>query len=186
MTQNTRPVWTNASVLRFAGGADPVVAIVERARQVVLRALDEGWSGPPFDPIVLAEHLKLEMIPRDDVRDARTLAGSGGRLRVEYNPNRSRGRMRYSIAHEIAHTFFADCAERVRHRGNHGESEADGWQLEALCNIAASELLMPMGSLPRARTLELDALLRWRAKYDVSAEALFLRMVQVTDTAHRC
>jgi O-acetyl-ADP-ribose deacetylase (regulator of RNase III) len=184
VTHNAKSAWTNASVLRFAGDADPVAAVVDRARQVVLHALDEGWAGPPFDPLALAELLKLEVTPREDVRDARTLAAPNGRLRVEYNPNRSRGRVRYSIAHEIAHTLFEDCADRVRHRGHHGETESDGWQLEALCNIAASELLMPMGSLPKAETLELDALLQWRAKYDVSAEALFLRMVQVTSAAY--
>ena len=161
-----------------------MAAIRERARQVVLRALDDGWTGPPFDPLELAERLKLEVIPRDDVRDARTLAAPNGALRIEYNPNRSRGRVRYSIAHEIAHTFFADCAERVRHRGPHGEEEPDGWQLEALCNIAASELLMPMGSLPKTEVLEIDALLQWQAKFEVSTEAVFLRMVQMSSSAH--
>jgi O-acetyl-ADP-ribose deacetylase (regulator of RNase III) len=180
VTHSARSTWTNRSVLRFAGSADPVTAIVDRARQVVLGALDDGWAGPPFDPLALAELLKLEVTPREDVRDARTLATPNGRLRIEYNPNRSRGRVRYSLAHEIAHTLFEDCAERVRHRGNHGEAESDGWQLEALCNIAASELLMPMGSLSKTSCLELDPLLKLRAKYDVSAEALFLRMVQVT------
>lgn len=74
--------WTNASVLRFAKGADPVAAVIERARQVVLGATDRGWTGPPFDPLRLAELLKLDVARREDVRDARTLATAGGRLRI--------------------------------------------------------------------------------------------------------
>jgi hypothetical protein len=179
-----KTAWTNASVLRFAKGADPVAAVIERARQVVLGAMDSGWTGPPFDPLRLAELLKLDVAPREDVRDARTLATAGGRLRIEFNPNRSRGRVNYSLAHEIAHTLFDDCAERVRHRGHHGEEVGDGWQLEALCNIAAAELLMPMGSFAKTDELDLDGLLRQRSTFDVSAEALFLRMVQVTNAAY--
>src|SRR5579883_3172617 len=181
----TKTTWTNPSVLRFAKGADPVAAIIERARRAVLDAMDNGWSGPPFDPLRLAQLLKLDVAPREDVRDARMLATTGGRLRIEFNPNRSRGRVNYSLAHEIAHTFFEDCADRVRHRGHHEEGvDQDAWQLEALCNIAASELLMPTGSLPKATLLDIDTLLRQRAQFDVSAEALFLRMVQITDEAY--
>ena len=105
-----------------------------------MRALDSGWSGPPFDPITLAtEHLKLKVVATDEVREARTVPdGSVGR--IEYNPNRPRERRRYSIAHEIAHTLFPDYAKRVRHRGsNHpGHSEADDWNLK---RCATSEQL---------------------------------------------
>ena len=46
--------WTNASVVDFAGGADPVETMEEEVRQAVLEAVDQGWRGPPFDPIELA------------------------------------------------------------------------------------------------------------------------------------
>ncbi len=180
----SRPIgaqWTNPSVLAFAGDGDPVEAIRNHARRVVLDALDRGWRGPPFDPVALAELLKLNVDARQDVVDARTVATPGGRLRIEFNPTRARARVRYSLAHEIAHTFFDDCAARVRHRGPHGESEADGWQLEALCNIAAAELLMPLGSLRRLSEFDLDTLLKIRTDFDVSTEAAFIRVVELTD-----
>jgi O-acetyl-ADP-ribose deacetylase (regulator of RNase III) len=180
VTRGSKIAWTNPSVLRLAGDNDPITAIVERAREVALKAMDEGWTGPPFDPLQLAERLKLTVIPREDVRDARTLVGPNGRLRIEYNPNRSRERVRFSLAHEITHTLFDDCADRVRHRGHHDESEPDGWQLEVLCHVGGAEILMPAGSLPKMDNLDVDALLRSRAAYDVSPEAYFLRMVQVT------
>src|SRR5207245_1567973 len=37
-----------------------------------------------------------------------------GRIQIEFNPNKPKGRLRYSIAHELAHTLFPDRAEAVR------------------------------------------------------------------------
>jgi hypothetical protein len=130
--------WSNPSVLRFARGGDPVEVAAGAAREVVVRAIDAGWTGPPFDPLALADILRIEVVPRDDVREARTVpVGRENRVRIEFNPNRPKGRLRYSIAHEISHTFFEDCGDRVRHRGEDAAVASDDWQLEALCNIAA-------------------------------------------------
>lgn len=174
--------WTNRSV-KLLGEEDPIRAIVRRARQVTLSAMEEGWSGPPFDPASLARSLDIAVQPREDIADARTVASADGRLSIEFNPNRSRGRVRYSIAHEIAHTFFPDCADAVRHRVSKEEQIGDEWQLEMLCNIAAAELIMPMGSFPdlRERSMSIDDLMALRREYDVSTEALLLRFVRLTN-----
>lgn len=174
--------WSNPSVLKFARGGDPVEAASDAARDVVVRAIDAGWSGPPFDPLALADILKIEVVPRDDVREARTVpVGRENRVRIEFNPNRPKGRLRYSIAHEISHTFFEDCADRIRHRGEQDSVSTDDWQLEALCNIAAAELLMPLGTLPRLdrNALDVNRLMELRKQFDVSTEALFIRAIQV-------
>lgn len=170
--------WTNASVKRLAGENDPVETITKKARGIVLAAMDHGWSGPPFDPLTLSDYLKLRVIPRGDVRDARTVPVGDG-FCIEYNPTRPRGRVRYSIAHEIAHTLFPDCSDQIRNRAARHEIKNDEWQLEALCNIAAAEFLMPMGSLCRltAADLGIDKLMALRQQYDVSTEAILIRAV---------
>ena len=177
-----RGKWTNRSVIGFARSADPVEAVTRVARDVAVQAIDQGWNGPPFDPLALAGLLKLEVVPRDDVFDARTVP-TGGALRIEFNPSRPRARVRYSIAHEIAHTLFPDCARTVRNRAVHHETAPDDWQLEALCNIAAAELLMPVGSLASLTRGELsvDHLLELRERYEVSSEAIFIRGAQVSE-----
>ena len=177
--------WTHESVRLLAGTHDPLVVVTEKARELVMGALDKGWSGPPFDPVALAtDYLKLHVVATDDVFEARTVA-KGTTTRIEYNPNRPRERRRYSIAHEIAHTLFPDCARRVRHRGsNHSERPGtDDWQLEALCNIAAAEILIPVGSLPpiSRSSLTVDGLASLRPKYDVSMEAVLIRAVHMAD-----
>src|SRR3569833_3263699 len=136
----TRGYWTNRSVLSFAGSDQPVYAMQRRVRALVLDAIERGWSGPPFDPFQLADFLSIDVVPSLDVLEART-GTVGSRFRIEYNPNRGVNRARYSIAHEIAHTLFPDCAETIRHRKPYHSSEGDNWQLEMLCNVGAAEIL---------------------------------------------
>lgn len=176
--------WTNPSVLSFAQGRDPLAVIVECARTLVLDALDSGWAGPPFDPIALANLLRIDVVAREDVPDARTLP-VGGRLRIEFNPNRPPQRVRYSLAHEIAHTLFPDCAEAIRSRSKHAGLRADDWELEALCNIAAAEILMPTGELqtPQPYDCAIERVLQLREQYLVSTEAVLIRLTHLANFA---
>lgn len=171
--------WTNKSVLLFANGEDPVALIERKARDLVFRAIDGGWQGPPFNPVKLADLLGINAQPNSEVADAQTVT-NGEKIVIEYNPTQSRERMRFSIAHEIAHTLFPDYSEATRHRG--GSNTADDWQLELLCNIAAAEFVMPVGSIPAHPKLSnIELLMTERRKFDVSAEAFLMRMVKVVD-----
>ena len=178
--------WTNRSVALLAGDKDPVDAITQKARTLVLHALDKGWRGPPFDPFRLAELRDIEVVARAGIRDARTVpVGRGQRFRIEFNPTRPAARVRYSVAHEIAHTLFADCSEHVQYRAARSELSEDEWQLEALCNVAAAELLMPLGSFPKLReeSMTIDRLVEIRRTYAVSMEALLIRAVRVSEAS---
>src|SRR5215217_4849610 len=108
--------WTNQSVLGLAGTDNPVAVIEKRARELVLRAFDAGWVGPPFNPLGIADYLQIPVEANAEVPDARTIATESG-LKIQFNPNQRRERVRFSIAHEIANTLFPDVAEAVRHRG---------------------------------------------------------------------
>jgi O-acetyl-ADP-ribose deacetylase (regulator of RNase III) len=145
--------------------------------------LHAGWSGPPFDPFTLAEHLHLPVIPNSEILDARAVPIGAEKLRIEYNPNRPRARIRYSVAHEIAHSFFKDAAERIRNRVAKSDMEDDEWQLEMLCNLGAAELLMPVGSLTDVQDQEfsIQQILELRKKFEVSTESILLRLIRITN-----
>lgn len=180
-------VWTHPSARLIAGDSgDAAAVIAERARALALGAMSNGWEGPPFDPVGLAETLNIPLRPREDIADARLIPVGERRFLLEYNPARPPARVRYSIAHEIAHTLFPDCGEQIRNRSRRGEQSGDEWQLEALCNIAAAELLMPVGSLSSldVHPLTIDHVLELRKKFDVSTEAVLRRIADVT--SHRC
>jgi O-acetyl-ADP-ribose deacetylase (regulator of RNase III) len=175
--------WTNKSVLALAGDADPEIVVSAKAEQLALAALSDGWAGPPYDPFELARRLEIPVVARDDLYDARIVPGTGKGFTLEYNPSRPRGRVRFSVAHELAHTLFPDAADQIRYRSSHEERSGDDWQLEMLCNIAASEVLMPTGTFPQlmGESLDIDHLMDVRRQYDVSTEALLLRLTKLVE-----
>jgi Zn-dependent peptidase ImmA (M78 family)/O-acetyl-ADP-ribose deacetylase (regulator of RNase III) len=178
-SSHARP-WTHTSLIAL-GGTDPIEEIKMRARSTVLDAIEKGWHGPPYDPSELAEILGIQLRPNPDVFDARTKSDSG-RFVIEFNPLRPQARLHFSLAHEIVHTLFPDCAEEVRHRATHEQMSGDSWQLEMLCNVGAAEILMPLGIFPSGMELspKVNTILQLRRKFMVSAEAVLLRLMRLT------
>lgn len=177
---HTKISWTNTSVKRMAGGGDPVKEIQRKIHKQILDAMDEGWTGPPYDPTKLAEIMGIKVIPNQDIPDAQLVPRGGSRLEIEFNPNQPRSRIRFSLAHEIAHTMFPDHAEAVRHRSR--GACGDDWQVEMLCNLAAAQVLMPADSKSSLRAIRMSMENAVRAKnmYEASFEAVLLRMVGLT------
>ena len=167
----------------MAGGADPIEAITGLARGMVLEAMDEGWSGPPYDPARLAQIRGIALVPNEDIPDARTIpAGGGARQTIEYNPHRSPAGIRSSLAHELAHTLFPDHAERIRDRSARASAH-DDQEVELLCDMAAAEMLMPAAPEPGLGlfALTMDGILRVRDRYRASTEATMIRLVDHSD-----
>lgn len=175
--------WKSQSVRRMAGGNDPIAAVMAKARQMVVKAMDDGWSGPPYEPARLATLLGMAVSQNEDVADARLVPGDGGRATIEYNPNRPRTRIRFSIAHEIAHTLFPDHAEKIRNRSYDAALNTDQ-EVETLCNMAAAEILMPVDpdsddSL-ETTPLTMADIVHMRDKFGVSTEAMMIRLADIT------
>lgn len=172
-------LWTNRSVKTLAGGADPISVVQDAVRKLVLKAREKGWSGPPFNPIFLADMMNVRIEANSSISDARLLQTERGPV-IEFNPKQPRERVRFSIAHEIAHLLFPDWRDQVRNRGG-SEHERDEWQLEVLCNIAASEIVLPIGSLNSLSKIPpIEELMRKRREYDVSTEAFLIRLAKIS------
>ena len=173
--------WTNSSVKTLQSD-DPIGQIIRRARELVLSAMERGWSGPPYNPFALAEMEGMKLLPTEEVVDARTRSDSKGQFTIEFNPQRAAARMRYSIAHELGHTLFPDCASATRHRATHQEMKDDDWQLESLCNIAAAEILMPFGTLQEELSMRpsVGLVLDLRRRYLASCEAVANRLIRLS------
>lgn len=175
--------WSHESVLKFCRGKDPIAKITEIIRDFVLKAIDEGLSGPPFDPFFLAKILKIDLVPAEIAEDARILRQENGKYKIEFNPNRPKSRIRFSIAHEIVHSFFEDCGEECRYRGKEDTLKESSWQLEMLCNIGAAEILMPIGSFPELKDeqIKISKINKLRKDFDVSIESVLLRFAKLTE-----
>jgi hypothetical protein len=219
---SSRGDWSNPSVLAFAHGRNPLDAAVAAGRELLEQAIQHGLAAPPVDPFLLAKLLGLQLHPSNDVRDAEIyaitkdgqtsprpeprhdtpLAGTVAsplRLAIAYNPSRPRGRLRFSLAHEIAHALFPDVHEAVRRRTPTGAvppeqrdvvslhvsagvgdgEDDDSWELELLCNVIASELLVPIEAVEGlvGSNVDIDYFMEARRRWDVSTETLLRRIV---------
>lgn len=133
------------SLCRRWDARHPLIAV-----QSAIRAAfpDLEQMTPPIDPYILAKRRGIKQVSiRDIETDGVMSKTSNGNYIVELNAAHPETRRRFTLAHEIGHTFFfdllptegnryraADCAEASFHRDL---SEED------LCNVAASEILMP-------------------------------------------
>ncbi len=176
--------WKHESVLKMIeeSNNDPIEEIRFRARELVLEALENGWSGPPFNSIELANYLNLEITPNDAVVDARISPKGKKGFSIEYNPFQKPTRINFSVAHEIAHTLFTDCIDKIRNRE---DEPSENRELEQLCNIGASEIQLPYAIFSNdANAIEnitLENLIALASKFKASLESLFIRFVEVID-----
>lgn len=177
--------WTNKSVLGLAGGQDPLLVARRLAAELADEAQSLGIAGPPVDVFALATSRGISLRPSHDLADAR-IAPAGDGLSITYNPNRPRGRLRFSVAHEIAHALFPDVVEQPRHRTSSGSVQglidSDDWELELICDVIAAELLLPEQAVNGILNVDpdIDFLMEIRRRWDVSTEALLRRVTSAS------
>lgn len=164
---------------------DPEKVMVSLARKKVRMAVQAGWTGPPFDMKLLASilDLKVQGVPARQVSGGWGMLvpdGAGG-LSIWVNQDTSVERQRFTIAHEIAHSFFPDCAKTVRHRARTPAEK----EFERLCDQAASQLLFPEEAIQADVRSQgqpgLGLVDHLRTRYLASWEATAIRLVNVCE-----
>lgn len=167
-------------------------AALEVARKLVADLSGRGPQfGPPYDPANYARELDIPVAPSTEMRDwdALLIPTSAG-FRILYNASvRSEGRRRFSIAHEIAHTFFPDANLAVQRRSKREDYHTpEEVELERWCDRIAAELLMPEatyrsyrdeqdGNAPSAESIPALA-----EAFGVSRQAAAVRYVELAET----
>ena len=182
------------SLIRATGElVDPRSAVVNQARKLncEYRSYDGDQASPMKRLEIIASLCGLTISSmnierrRAEPRDAVLILSRkirGNRGQILYNPQRPQGRVAFSIAHEISHTFFPNTMTGARFRDICGSDSREANELERLCDLAASELLMPLeefrGELRGQFTLaNVEALTE---KFGSSFEATVFRLA----TAH--
>lgn len=144
-----------ALIAARGGLQDPRSLVINQARRLnALHRQFEGGTSTPLERLKQLASLKgFEVAPmlldgrHDTQREAvvimaDTSHSKGGQ--IFYNPLRSPGRVAFSIAHEIAHTFFPSTHGGARFREMLDDEEQEASELERLCHVGAAELLMPL------------------------------------------
>lgn len=181
--------WVNHSVVtlmkqRARAGETPQMVIRRLARQMVADAKEQGWVDVPYDPELLAELQGIEVkCAKTDIRaEARLMPLPGQRLEIEYAADAPETRRRFSICHELAHTFFPDCFEQVQHRRASKLFDPVHAELEQLCHVGAGELLMPVADFESAiagRSPSMAVAEEMGRYFNASSEAALRRMVDL-------
>lgn len=160
--------------------------IRERARELVAGAKSLGWSGPPFDPRLLASLRGIRLSPDHLApgHDAFIVPREGQQLEIIFDTARPTTRQNFSICHEVCHTLFPDGYEMIRHRYERRDRFDPDREIEQLCDIGAAEILLP--EMDFREDLDrigfgLAAVGPLRERYEASREAVIRRMVQLDD-----
>jgi hypothetical protein len=178
--------WTHPTLKRLIAesrSVDPIIQIERRARELALAGMERGWRGPSFDPVQLAERLDVAVCYRDDIPQTRLFSLGQGRFRLECNPAGDPVTVRLGTARALSRLLLREQTQWTREGDGGSDERVDDWQLEALWNAAAAELLMPAGALPaaEAQILDLTYLLDLQGRLVVSTETLLRRVIKLTD-----
>ena len=161
---------------------DPEEAICRRVRTLIAELEMLGWQGPPFEMEEVASYRGYQVEYVDGLsQDACVISGPPARILVSARV--ARVRQRFSLAHEIIHTVFP-CHEAADRFSDWVYAVDAQSPVEQLCQLGASELLMPLEPF-RAAVLHQepswDLLARVALDFSVSPEAVARRLVRVSD-----
>jgi IrrE N-terminal-like domain len=134
-------------------------------------------AEPPVDLGKLAREQQIREIRIDDSvlnGELRRLKGGGYMVRLDARD--SRERRRFTLAHEIAHTFLAADAS------DQSTLNCDNEGNEDLCNLAAAELLIPDALVQRYKLVfDIDSILLLTGKFSCSLEAAAWKLLNTAD-----
>lgn len=170
-------------------GEDAEDVIRRKCRSYVAYAKSLGWLGPPFDPMFLASILGIqtEEMPAPWDGDGRIFPRAG-RTVIQYRPDQTIERQRFTICHEIAHTCFPDYFRFVRrHDGDDQRGTLAHRRFEKLCNVGAGELLMPEAEFRddlTGKKICFQEACGLGARYGASVDACLRRLLDFSD--HPC
>ena len=174
-------------LVRDSGCLTAVDAIRAKAAKLInLYVSTFGEPTMPLDMEVLSGLAGIK--PSDDApvlsEDAELVPDGTGGVTMRVNRDRPEARQRFSIAHEISHTFFPDyttkewCRTDSRYRDRSDPAE----YLEMLCDIGAAELLLPQPWFSRdcEKVNDATGLLELSSTYNASREATLRRYAETS------
>jgi Zn-dependent peptidase ImmA (M78 family) len=171
---------------KFPNEGTPEKIIRRLAREKVTIAKSRLWTGPPYCPKEFASifGIKCKEVHHDIDGEGRILLRPNGRIEIEYRSQRLPERQRFTIFHEFAHTLFPDYCEFLPlHHTPHKKTSDPMKQFERLCDVGASELLLPFedftADLQGLAWLGFESIKNLRERYHSSIDATIYRMIDL-------
>ena len=160
--------WKSAAARRLMEVAG--VADVDRALDRVALKLLDGVACPPTDLDALLGRLNVCRVESDaEMMVTGALKREGESFVIQVFPGLSRGRRRFTIAHELGHAFMETTGPHAPRLGT---------ELEEICDRFAAEILMPrrafVGNV--GRSPDISAVLEAATTFRASRAAAFRRV----------
>jgi hypothetical protein len=142
------------------------------ALEVLVADLLAGVSVAPTNLSAVMRKLGIDGVAPAELAVDGELREERGRWRIYYNVRQGRERVRFTTAHEIAHAALLQREIRAR-----------GRDLERVCDMVASELLMPRATFGArlALPLQLAQVYELARAFEVSLTAAVIRCCELTD-----
>lgn len=160
---------------RSPGASDEELVVGIAAELVDLLDLE-----PPVEPAIVASYQGIHRIERSPLSWAGCLLTEADELVIRVRSTDTPGRQRFTIFHEIAHTFLPGYEHKPQYRCTPLSTRERRDPAEVLCDIAASELLMParhVRAVIAASSFDLDAVTALAEDCDASLEAAARRFI---------
>jgi len=168
-----------AALCSHAGDADPVCAIRRCADSLLA---DAEVAQPPVSLDLLASCRRVGKVEQVDMVEAGRLVPEGDAYVIQVNRRHPEGKRRFTVGHEICHTFFNEVEQSARASCDLATGLFDLRQEEEyLCDVGAAHILLnPRWLLPMAesRSASLDALLEIARACGASIEATAFQLAQ--------
>lgn len=153
---------------------DEIVRCVKALRRRLgLRAVAPGRLEPFLDARNIRDVATDDALKADGaLAPLGTDFGAG--FRMILRRDLPEGRINFTVAHEICHTFFYERVPEIKFAAHPADPEE-----ERLCNAGAEELLMPaldVRRCARGKPVSLAALQAFAADYHVTAPAMLIRL----------
>jgi IrrE N-terminal-like domain len=114
-----------------------------RVVEVAARIVEDLMLRPPVRLDVVASYQGIEDVRTEPSPWAGSLFVDGERLVIQVRSSDSAGRQRFSGFHEVGHTFLPGFTLATQFRCDPGGAPGEQARVEALCDLAAGELLLP-------------------------------------------
>lgn len=172
MNLRSKQRWSSAAARRICSLAGETQS-VEAAILLICDNLLRGLACPPTDLEAIMPRLNVARHEaRDDLAGSGALIRTGDQLTIAYSSQLSQARRRWTIAHELGHALFETTGPNPPRHGR---------ELERLCDMIATELLLPRKYfVPRIReNVCLNGVLRLADVFQTSVSAAAIRCAEL-------
>lgn len=164
--------WKSSAAKRIIAKAGNALTMNEAVRKIVNKYL-KNTSCPPTELEQLYKPLKIYSVEEREITGLGKVVKFKDEYKIFYS-KQSHKQLRFTIAHEMGHIIMASTGPKFPRTGQ---------ELERICNLTASEILLPFGKVKKhfKNKINIDAILKFVDLFDVSLTTAIIKCNTIFD-----